>query len=74
MGRFKYYGPRSASGTGDVQLTLTQKLKISGAVIVTTLNIALADVRKGADMFKKVNTPILGVVENMSGFVLNGNK
>tara|TARA_Y100000814_G_scaffold243357_1_gene188109 strand:+ start:626 stop:1738 length:1113 start_codon:yes stop_codon:yes gene_type:complete len=60
-------------GTGDVQLTLTQKLKISGAVIVTTpQDIALADVRKGADMFKKVNTPILGVVENMSGFVLNG--
>ena len=45
-------------GTGDVQLTLTQKLKISGAVIVTTpQDIALADVRKGADMFKKVNTP-----------------
>ncbi len=60
-------------GTGDVQLTLTQKLKIDGAVIVTTpQDIALADVRKGADMFKKVHTPVLGVVENMSGLFLEG--
>ena len=60
-------------GTGDVQLTLTQKLKMTGAVIVTTpQDIALADVRKGADMFKKVNTPILGVIENMSGYILDG--
>ena len=60
-------------GTGDIQLTLTQKLRMTGAVIVTTpQDIALADVRKGADMFRKVNTPVLGVVENMSGLVLNG--
>ena len=60
-------------GTGDVQLTLTQKLKIDGAVIVTTpQDIALADVRKGADMFKKVHAPVLGVVENMSGLFLEG--
>ena len=60
-------------GTGDVQLTLTQKLKIDGAVIVTTpQDIALADVRKGADMFRKVHTPVLGVVENMSGLFLEG--
>ena len=60
-------------GTGDVQLTLTQKLKISGAVIVTTpQDIALADVRKGADMFKKVHTPVLGVIENMSGLFIKG--
>ena len=60
-------------GTGDVQLTLTQKLKIDGAVIVTTpQDIALADVRKGADMFKKVHTPVLGVIENMSGLFLEG--
>ncbi len=60
-------------GTGDVQLTLTQKLRLSGAIIVTTpQDIALADVRKGADMFKKVQTPVLGVVENMSGLVLTG--
>ena len=60
-------------GTGDIQLTLTQKLRMTGAVIVTTpQDIALADVRKGADMFRKVNTPVLGVVENMSGLMLNG--
>ena len=60
-------------GTGDIQLTLTQKLRISGAIIVTTpQDIALSDVRKGADMFEKVKTPILGVIENMSGFVIDG--
>ncbi|MEE8340637.1 MAG: Mrp/NBP35 family ATP-binding protein [Candidatus Neomarinimicrobiota bacterium] len=60
-------------GTGDVQLTLTQQLNISGALIVTTpQNIALADVRKGADMFRKVEAPVLGVVENMSGLVIDG--
>ena len=60
-------------GTGDVQLTLTQKLRMSGAIIVTTpQDIALSDVRKGADMFKKVKTPILGVIENMSGLHING--
>lgn len=60
-------------GTGDVQLTLTQKLKIDGAIIVTTpQDIALADVRKGADMFRKVQTPVLGVIENMSGLQFEG--
>jgi len=60
-------------GTGDVQLTLTQKLRISGAIIITTpQDIALSDVRKGADMFEKVKTPILGVIENMSGFMIDG--
>ena len=60
-------------GTGDIQLTLTQKLQLSGALIITTpQDIALADVRKGADMFTKVNTPVLGVIENMSGFILEG--
>jgi len=60
-------------GTGDVQLTLTQKLRLSGAIIVTTpQDIALSDVRKGADMFRKVQTPVLGVVENMSGLVIEG--
>ena len=54
-------------GTGDVQLTLSQKIPLDGAIIVTTPNdIALTDVRKGADMFKKVETELLGVVENMS--------
>jgi len=60
-------------GTGDVQLTLTQKIRISGAIIVTTpQDMALTDVRKGADMFRKVQTPVLGVVENMSGLRING--
>ena len=60
-------------GTGDIQLTLTQKLRMSGAVIVTTpQDIALADVQKGADMFRKVHTPIIGVIENMSSLQING--
>ena len=60
-------------GTGDIQLTLTQKLRMSGAVIITTpQDIALADVKKGADMFRKVHTPIIGVIENMSSLQING--
>ncbi|RFA30645.1 Fe-S-binding ATPase [Alkalilimnicola ehrlichii] len=54
-------------GTGDVQLTLSQKVPVSGAVIVTTpQDIALLDARKGLKMFQKVNVPVLGIVENMS--------
>ncbi len=54
-------------GTGDVQLTLSQKVPVSGAVIVTTpQDIALLDARKGLKMFEKVNVPVLGIVENMS--------
>ncbi len=54
-------------GTGDIQLTLSQKVPVSGAVIVTTpQNIATLDARKGLAMFKKVSIPVLGVVENMS--------
>ncbi len=54
-------------GTGDVQLTLSQKVPVTGAVIVTTpQDIALLDARKGLKMFEKVGIPILGVVENMS--------
>jgi len=57
-------------GTGDVQLTLVQKIPISGAVIVTTpQQVALADAVKGLKMFQEVKTPILGIVENMSGFI-----
>ena len=60
-------------GTGDVQLTLSQKIPLDGAIIVTTPNdIALTDVRKGADMFNKVKTPLLGVIENMSFMEING--
>ncbi len=54
-------------GTGDIQLTLSQKIPVSGAVIVTTpQNIALLDARKGLQMFRKVSIPVLGVIENMS--------
>jgi len=54
-------------GTGDVQLTLSQKIPVSGAVIVTTpQDIALLDARKGLKMFQKVDVPVLGIVENMS--------
>lgn len=56
-------------GTGDVQLTLVQKIPISGAIIVTTpQEVALADAVKGLKMFQEVKTPILGIVENMSWF------
>lgn len=54
-------------GTGDIQLTLSQRVPVSGAIIVTTPQaISLADARKGLEMFQKVNVPILGIVENMS--------
>ena len=54
-------------GTGDIQLTLSQKVPVSGAVVVTTpQNIALLDAKKGVEMFRKVNVPVLGVVENMA--------
>ena len=54
-------------GTGDIQLTLSQKFPVSGAVIVTTpQDIALADAKKGIEMFRKVHIPVLGMIENMS--------
>ena len=54
-------------GTGDIQLTLSQKVPVTGAVIVTTpQDIALLDARKGLKMFEKVDIPILGIIENMS--------
>ena len=54
-------------GTGDIQLTLAQRVPVSGVIIVTTpQDIALADARKGLEMFQKVSVPVLGVVENMS--------
>lgn len=54
-------------GTGDIQLTLSQKFPISGALIVTTpQEVALADAQKGIEMFNKVNIPVLGMLENMS--------
>ena len=57
-------------GTGDVQLTLAQQTPLSGAVIVSTpQDLALIDARKGLNMFKKVNVPVIGILENMSYFV-----
>ncbi len=57
-------------GTGDVQLTLAQKIKGSSAVLVSTpQDVAMIDARKALNMFRQVNVPVLGVVENMSGFV-----
>jgi ATP-binding protein involved in chromosome partitioning len=57
-------------GTGDIQLTLSQKVPVSGAIIVTTpQDIALADALRGLRMFEKVKIPVLGLVENMSSFV-----
>ena len=54
-------------GTGDIQLTLSQKAQVAGAVIVTTpQDIALLDARKGIEMFAKVGIPVLGIVENMA--------
>ncbi|HEX9985422.1 MAG TPA: Mrp/NBP35 family ATP-binding protein [Thermoanaerobaculia bacterium] len=57
-------------GTGDAQLTLTQKVPLTGAVVVTTpQDVALIDARKGLAMFRKVNVPVLGIVENMSYYI-----
>jgi len=57
-------------GTGDVQLSLVQQIALDGVLIVTTpQDLALADVKRGANMFTKVNAPVLGIIENMSYFV-----
>src|SRR4051812_39879045 len=57
-------------GTGDAQLTMTQKVPLSGAVVVTTpQDVALIDARKGLAMFRKVNVPVLGIIENMSYYI-----
>ena len=60
-------------GTGDVQMTLCQKTDVAGAVVVSTpQDIALIDAKKGIDMFRRMDTPILGIVENMAAFVCDG--
>jgi ATP-binding protein involved in chromosome partitioning len=62
-------------GTGDAQLTLTQNVPLSGAVIVTTpQDVSLVDARKGLEMFREVRVPVLGIVENMSYFVGDDGK
>ncbi len=59
-------------GTGDVQLTISQKIDVSGALIITTpQELSLLDVKRGINMFKKVNLPILGLIENMSYYICN---
>jgi ATP-binding protein involved in chromosome partitioning len=64
-------------GTGDIQLTLAQKVPLAGAVVVSTpQNVALVDVKKAVDMFHRLNVPILGFVENMAYMInpVNGEK
>ena len=57
-------------GTGDAQLTMAQQVPLAGAVIVSTpQDLALIDARKGLDMFRRVDVPVLGIVENMSYFL-----
>ncbi|WP_376874144.1 Mrp/NBP35 family ATP-binding protein [Albirhodobacter sp. R86504] len=78
LGQVKWdeYGPLDVliidlpPGTGDVQLTLCQKTKLDGAIVVSTpQDVALLDARKALDMFKRLNTPVLGLIENMSSYV-----
>jgi ATP-binding protein involved in chromosome partitioning len=60
-------------GTGDIVLSLAQEVPLDGAIVVTTpQDVALADVTRGVAMFRKVNTPILGIVQNMAGFTCPG--
>ena len=62
-------------GTGDVQLTLLQKIPLTGTVIVTTpQNVSVSDCKKGIEMIKKLSIPILGLIENMSWFQPNDSK
>ena len=62
-------------GTGDVQLTLLQKIPLTGAVIVTTpQNVSISDCRKGIEMIKKLSIPIIGLIENMSWFQPNDSE
>jgi ATP-binding protein involved in chromosome partitioning len=57
-------------GTGDAQLTMAQQVPLAGAIIVSTpQDLALIDARKGLNMFRRVNVPVLGIIENMSYFV-----
>ncbi len=57
-------------GTGDIQLTLCQRTQVTGAIVVSTpQDVALLDARKALDMFRKLKTPVLGLIENMSSYV-----
>lgn len=69
-GELDYFVIDLPPGTGDAQLTLTQRLNLSGAIMVSTPQpVALSDALKGLRMFQKVNVPILGIIENMSSFI-----
>ncbi|NMC63757.1 MAG: Mrp/NBP35 family ATP-binding protein [SAR324 cluster bacterium] len=69
-GDAEYFIVDMPPGTGDAQLSLAQHFQLSGAIVVTTpQELALVDVRKAINMMKKVNVPILGIVENMSAFI-----
>jgi ATP-binding protein involved in chromosome partitioning len=69
-GELDYFIVDLPPGTGDAQLSLVQSVQVTGAVIVTTpQEVAVGDALRGAKMFEKVNVPVIGVVENMSGFV-----
>lgn len=69
-GELDYFIVDLPPGTGDAQLSLVQTIQVSGALVVTTpQEVAVGDALRGARMFEKVNVPVLGVVENMSGFV-----
>jgi ATP-binding protein involved in chromosome partitioning len=60
-------------GTGDIQLSMIQNAQVDGAIIISTpQDIALLDAKKGAEMFKKLNLPLIGMVENMSSFICGG--
>ena len=62
-------------GTGDVQLSLSQNIEIDGAIVVSTpQEVSLVDVRRAINMFKRVNINIIGIIENMSYFISNGEK
>ncbi|MGE0353359.1 MAG: Mrp/NBP35 family ATP-binding protein [Gemmatimonadales bacterium] len=69
-GRLDYFIVDLPPGTGDAQLSLVQACHVAGAIIVTTpQEVAIGDALRGAKMFERVNVPVIGVVENMSGFV-----
>lgn len=69
-GNVDYFIVDMPPGTGDAQISLTQNYPLAGAVVVTTpQEVALADVRKAINMLGKVNVPIVGIVENMAGFI-----
>ncbi len=74
-GAVDYFIVDMPPGTGDAQISLTQNYPLAGAVVVTTpQEVALADVRKAINMLGKVNVPIVGIVENMAGFITPDGK